>query len=165
MTMNQVISANLIETGRQPQNAQEHAKAKRLYKAYRWTWPMYWALGVKQGWRCAICGRMAKNAPLQVDHRHPKVVCEQIWSKGVKIWVGVSDIEGTRPMYAATKAEAARLAKEEALPLSVRGLLCPGRHFGCNRLLGRIDKPEWLAAALEYVKNPPAKQLDKTPNL
>lgn len=42
---------------------------------------------------------------------------------------------------------------------TVRGLLCGGRWAGCNAKLGRVDKPEWLKAALEYVTNPPAKIL------
>lgn len=42
---------------------------------------------------------------------------------------------------------------------SVRGLLCGGRYAGCNRKLGKIDTMDWLNAACEYIKNPPAKKL------
>jgi hypothetical protein len=131
-------------------------KTKRLWQAYRWTWERYWALGTKQGWRCAICGREAKNAPLNVDHRHPKFTAV----RGPKVgWAAWSDIDGTDKVWAATKKEALRLAKELALPLSVRGLLCPGRHRGCNRLLGRVDDPEWLEKARNYLLDPPAKSV------
>ena len=41
---------------------------------------------------------------------------------------------------------------------AVRGLLCGGKHFGCNRRLGRVDNREWLMNASEYVQNPPAQQ-------
>lgn len=44
---------------------------------------------------------------------------------------------------------------------SVRGLLCGGRHWGCNRRLGRVDNREWLMNATEYVNNPPAQQVLK----
>jgi hypothetical protein len=44
---------------------------------------------------------------------------------------------------------------------SVRGLLCGGRHWGCNRRLGRVDNREWLMNASAYVENPPAQQILK----
>jgi hypothetical protein len=40
---------------------------------------------------------------------------------------------------------------------SVRGLLCGGLRFGCNRRLGRVDNREWLLNASDYVQNPPAQ--------
>jgi hypothetical protein len=40
---------------------------------------------------------------------------------------------------------------------SVRGLLCGGRHYGCNRRLGRVDNGFWLDNASQYLKNPPAQ--------
>jgi Recombination endonuclease VII len=40
---------------------------------------------------------------------------------------------------------------------SVRGLLCGGRFWGCNRRLGRVDNREWLLNASNYVENPPAQ--------
>jgi len=51
----------------------------------------------------------------------------------------------------------------DALPKKqqVRGILCGGRWSGCNRKLGRLDKPEWLLAAYNYVFNPPARQILK----
>ena len=44
---------------------------------------------------------------------------------------------------------------------SVRGLLCGGRHYGCNRRLGRVDNVQWLQNMVEYLKNPPAQQVLK----
>lgn len=44
---------------------------------------------------------------------------------------------------------------------SVRGLLCGGRHYGCNRRLGRVDNVFWLQNMVEYLKNPPAQQVLK----
>jgi hypothetical protein len=58
-----------------------------------------------------------------------------------------------------TKKAATEAAREEALPLSVRGLLCAGRYAGCNRKLGRIDDPIWLDRLSAYLKNPPAKKI------
>ncbi|HZS43382.1 MAG TPA: endonuclease VII domain-containing protein [Candidatus Paceibacterota bacterium] len=40
---------------------------------------------------------------------------------------------------------------------AVRGLLCGGRWAGCNRKLGRIDRPDWLRAVIAYLENPPAQ--------
>jgi hypothetical protein len=42
---------------------------------------------------------------------------------------------------------------------SVRGLLCGGLRFGCNRRLGRVDNREWLLNASSYVNDPPAQQV------
>jgi len=142
---------------------QERAKDKRLWKAYRWTLAMYNALGEKQGWRCAICGRAVKEAPLQVDHKHFKIWAIRGAKSGQLGWFAeVAEYDVFE--WAKTKVGAVRLAREKALPLSVRGLLCPGQHgTGCNTKLGRVDKPEWLAKALEYVTNPPAKTLDFKP--
>lgn len=84
-------------------------------------------------------------------------------------WVAtVPEIRGVIA-FGKTKTEARREAKQLAMPQSVRGLLCPGRHGKaghgcCNRLLGRVDSPTWLRAAVEYLENPPAKKiLDKSP--
>lgn len=44
---------------------------------------------------------------------------------------------------------------------SVRGLLCGGRHFGCNRRLGRVDNVDWLRNALNYLLDPPAQKILK----
>ena len=55
-----------------------------------------------------------------------------------------------------TQKQAKALLMDAALPLSVRGLLCPGRYTGCNRLMGRVDKPALLRQFLNYLENPPA---------
>ena len=65
-----------------------------------------------------------------------------------------------------TQKDAIALVKRRATPHSIRGLLCPGRYTGCNRLMGRIDKPEWLRNVLHYLENPPAKKvLDLLPKI
>ena len=150
---------------REPRTKQEKDKAKRLWKAYRWTWATYWAWGVKQGWKCGICGRSAKNMPLNVDHEHFKVQSRRVdatagvFGLGFR-WMAYTVVQGRSLMkYAKTKMAAEAALREDALPLSVRGLLCPGRHRGCNRLLGRIDNPNWLMKALAYVQDPPAHGL------
>jgi hypothetical protein len=177
VTMNQVIPANLIDLGRLPQNPQEQAKAKRILKTYGWTWDMYWALGVKQGWRCAICGRTATSSALNgqldglnIDHTHFKVLARRLDPVvdralfGLNFrWLASTTVnEHEIQKYAKTKQVAIDAVKADALPLSVRGLLCPGRHGKagqgcCNRLLGRVDNPDWLEKARNYLLNPPAK--------
>ena len=59
---------------------QERAKDKRLWKAYRWTWAMYQALGTLQGWKCAICGRIATggHSTLNLDHEHFKIYTRRL---------------------------------------------------------------------------------------
>lgn len=44
---------------------------------------------------------------------------------------------------------------------SVRGLLCGGRHYGCNRRLGRVDNVEWLRNMVAYLLDPPAQRVLK----
>lgn len=156
-----------MENMTEPQTPQERAKAKRLWKAYRWTWGMYWALGTKQGWACGICGRIAKNMPLNVDHEHFRVQIQRVG----KLWHGNAVFKdgSCTPLLASPKKVILVAAiREVALPLSVRGLLCPGRHGKaghgcCNRLLGRVDNPDWLEKARNYLLNPPAKDLDISP--
>lgn len=166
---------NILLPNIEPQTPQEWAKAKRLWKAYRWTWAMYQALGAKQGWKCAICGRRADGGVsggldrLNLDHRHFTVRVyrnspEQI-ADGIPKWVAlVEDFDPVISACRGTKQAAIAAVKELALPCSVRGLLCPGRHGKaghgcCNRLLGRVDNPDWLEKARNYLLNPPAKDL------
>jgi len=148
---------------------QERAKDKRLQKNYGWTLRKVQSLERIQEGRCGICGRVPKpgGAPLNVDHIHFRVTmsrCADIltehWEKWpVKGWKA-EVLELDRPaFYAKTKVEAHRLAYDDALPHSVRGLLCAGRYRGCNRLLGRIDNIRWLEKTLAYLRNPPAKKL------
>lgn len=137
---------------------QEIAKNKRLLKAYGWTLAMYYVLEQVQGGVCAICGKPPKLVPLNVDHIHFKIQVKRCCSP-IKGWVAIVP-ELERPAwYAKTKAQAIRWAREDALPHSVRGLLCAGRYQGCNRLLGRIDNLNWLKKTIDYLKDPPARKI------
>ena len=144
-------------------------RAKRLWRNYRWTLDMYNALGEAQGWRCGACGREAipGGMPLNLDHEHFVVNTELTGSPAKhQKWRAKIVLKDGRDFvaYAPTKALAVAQVKDKALPHSVRGLLCPGRYRGCNRLLGRIDDIHLLESFLAYLKNPPAKQivLDKS---
>jgi hypothetical protein len=137
---------------------QEKAKDKRLQKCYGWTLGMYYDLLKLQNGRCAICGRLPKDKPLNVDHYHFRVIAERMKDSCVGKWVA-SVLELGVIEYGQTKIEAVEKATKFALPLSVRGLLCPGRHRGCNRLLGRVDDSVWLWKALAYIENPPARAI------
>lgn len=154
---------------------QEKAKDKRLWKTYRWTLTMYNALGDLQGWKCAGCGREFKDRQGNLDHEHLKVETYRIitdypfpekkWQAAVKFSDG-----RTYCGYGKTKVEAISDVKEKALPASVRGLLCPGRHGRaghgcCNRLLGRVDCIWWLEAMVRYLKDPPARKIAKSSEL
>lgn len=142
----------------------ERAKDRRLWKNYRWTLAMYNALGELQDWRCAGCGREAINAPLNLDHEHVKITAHRIitdYPSPQKMWEAKAVFKDGRVFTdrGLTKIDAINKVRETTLPQSVRGLLCPGRHFGCNRLLGRIDKIVWLEAMIKYLKDPPARKI------
>ena len=136
---------------------QEIAKDKRLRKNYGWTLEMYNALFALQGGVCAICGKPPKTMPLNVDHVHFHV--EATYDPTTRFWMGVVKECPVVRSWAETKKRAIQLTRDKFLPYSVRGLLCAGRHRGCNRLLGRIDNREWLEKALVYLKDPPARKI------
>jgi hypothetical protein len=144
---------------------QEKAKNKRLWKCYRWTLEMYNALGELQGWRCAGCGKHRDEKKLNLDHYHFKIVLmPTVNLPPDKKWVARTDFEGMHfSAYGKTQKEARENVKDQALPHSVRGLLCAGRHgTGCNTRLGRIDDPDWLDTIRRYLLNPPSRAIVKT---
>lgn len=138
-------------------------KGKRLWKNYRWTLAMRDALLKEQDGKCAICGRPENpDAPLNVDHFHFKVNAKRSDTPSrpdLKWWAVTYLGPIIISQFGTTKTEAIAKVREIALPLSVRGLLCPGRYTGCNRLLGRVDKPQWLRASANYLDNPPARKI------
>ena len=98
-----------------------------------------------------------------MDHKHFKVLTERYTDYGLNGFVN-----GWRAFvpeigvwgFGNTKKVAIDAAKALALPLSVRGLLCPGRHgTGCNTKLGRIDDINWLKSMIRYLENPPARKI------
>jgi hypothetical protein len=142
----------------------ERERGKRLYKNYRWTNEMYSALDNKQGHVCAACGQPPKEGgmPLVVDHEHFKIVFQRVYDG----WTTSVSFKDGRTCHGFGKTKAAAKADVEniALPMSVRGLLCPGRHGkaghgSCNRLIGRVDNVEWLKKVIHYLENPPAKSI------
>lgn len=126
-----------------------------------------------QGNKCACCGRpFDGQCRVEVDHEHFKVTALRLrkgGSTGIgrihpvppNGWIAIADLPFPSPCnwkWAKNKAEAVKLAKKDGMRHSVRGILCGGKFAGCNRKLGRIDKPDWLRAVLAYLKNPPARQ-------
>lgn len=126
---------------------------------------MYEALFELQGGRCRICGRPPKDKNLNLDHKHLKIQAFRTgFSEPGAKWEAWATLPDGHKLtrYGTTRAIAVNTARFAALPLSVRGLLCPGRHRGCNRLLGRVDDINWLKAAIAYLEEIPAKEiLDK----
>jgi hypothetical protein len=128
------------------------------------------AIIAEQGGKC-ICGRLLdETCRLEVDHEHIAVkdvqatraknsVFDQIGLKS-NGWYASTALLRT-PVWAKVKAEAVRLALKAGRRASVRGVLCGGRYAGCNRKLGRLDDPVWLAAARDYVADPPARRVLK----
>lgn len=152
----------------------ERARDKRYRKAYRITLGTYNEIGETQGWRCGACGRHQSEftVSLNVDHEHFKITLSRIMGEDLKpAWRAETHIR-FRDAYLAREAKTQKAAKaalkDVALPLSIRGLLCPGRYTGCNRLLGRVDNPEMLRNFLAYLEKCPAHQtifVDKLPVL
>lgn len=141
----------------------EQDRDKRLRKTYGITLDQYNTILEAQGGKCAICGKLPKNMPLNVDHFHFKITTQRDTSlEKINLkWKAIANIPGSNEVWSKTKEGAIQIAKERALPLSIRGLLCPGRHgIGCNTKLGRVDKIEWLESAINYLKNPPSRVLN-----
>jgi hypothetical protein len=141
---------------------------KRLQKTYRITLETRQKIAAAQNYRCGVCGRHEDEftVPLQVDHKHFKVQTQRSRHSSLK-WTAYTELDGrTHYAYADTQKAAIVRLKDVVLPLSVRGLACPGKYSGCNRLMGRIDKIEWLEKVLNYLRNPPAhKVIDRVPKI
>lgn len=153
------------------QEQRDRERDKRLRQTYGITLEQYNQILVAQDGKCAICGRPATDfsISLNVDHEHGKIRVRRVNSlnkdfmlfpPGIK-WVASVELRGKCIInYDRTKKQAVVDLKKHILPLSVRGLLCPGRHgTGCNTKLGRADKIWFLEKALEYLKNPPARKI------
>lgn len=138
----------------------ERDRDKYYRKHYNVGYDFYQRLGEIQGWKCGACGRHQSEftVPLQLDHEHFKI---SITGRRGR-WHGLAsfkDGSSTPTFTADTQKMLREIIKRAALPLSIRGLLCPGRYAGCNRLMGRVDDVKRLEGFLAYLKNPPAKRL------
>jgi len=134
----------------------DRKRDKYLRKHYSIGIDTYNAIGEAQGWKCGACGRPASDftVAMNVDHKHFSVEFQRL---SIHNWRAQTHMRGS-VFYemGRTKEEAKGALLRRVLPLSIRGLLCPGRYTGCNRLLGRVDRIEWLKAVLQYLENPPA---------
>jgi len=138
---------------------------KRYQQKYRITLDTYNKIGEAQGWCCGACGRHASEftVSLNVDHEHFKI--EMVRGSNDALgkpngWIASTTIRNFFiARWGSTKAKARKNLQDVALPLSVRGLLCPGRYTGCNRLMGRVDRIDWLKKVLVYLENPPAHSI------
>jgi Recombination endonuclease VII len=144
---------------------QQKAKDKRLQKEYRWTLEMYNELDRIQHHQCAICNRLFKTGG-NLDHEHFKIETSRMSPTSKTGWLASTTFKDGRRFFLQrkTKKDAIDALRDVALPASVRGLLCPGRHGSaghgcCNRLLGRVDDISWLQQSINYLKDPPAKKL------
>ena len=116
---------------------------------------LYDALAVAQDYKCGVCGRPFSDfsVSMNFDHRHFKVQFSRIADGN---WYAWTEFDGKRfDAVQRTQKGAIELVKRRATPHSIRGLLCPGRYTGCNRLMGRVDKPDWLRKVLHYLESPP----------
>lgn len=147
--------------------AKKRADRDKRYRAkYYVGVEFYDALLAAQDGKCGACGRPYTDftVSMNVDHFHFKVRYARIADGN---WYAWTEFDGKRfDAVQRIQKDAIALVKRRATPHSIRGLLCPGRYTGCNRLMGRIDKPEWLRNVLHYLENPPAKKvLDLLPKI
>lgn len=129
---------------------------------------LYDALAVAQDYKCGVCGRPFSDfsVSMNLDHEHFTVRLEAtevggpFWKYNLR-WRAWTVLKDGRMFekYAKTQRAAKESLKALVTPLTIRGLLCPGRYTGCNRLAGRVDKIDWLEKLLHYLKNPPMKQV------
>jgi hypothetical protein len=156
-----------IPTHRMEQyTSKERAKDKRLWKNYRWTLARYNELGDVQEWRCAGCGKHVSEKSLNLDHYHFRIELRRALPSELTYWPEIkwyafTTIDGQEfKGQGRTQKVAREVLKDQALPFSVRGLLCAGQHGrGCNTKLGRIDDVVWLDKMIKYLNDPPARKL------
>ena len=147
----------------------ERSRDKRLQNTYGITLAQYNAILAAQDGKCAVCGRPATDftVSLNVDHMHFKVETVRIltdYPTPELKWQAKVTLPWAFVVYAhKAKYKAIAEVKRQAMPLSIRGLLCPGRHGPagtcCNRNLGRVDNISWLEKTLAYLKDPPARKV------
>ena len=139
----------------------ERTRDKRYRKTYRITLDTYNKIGDAQGWRCGGCGKHADEfkVSMNVDHEHFTITLKRNplggWFASTHIRFRDADLS----CWGKTQRAAREALKDIALPLSIRGLLCPGRYKGCNRRMGRLDDPIILRNLAAYLENPPARQV------
>ena len=142
------------------------AREKRYLKKYGpfMTLELYDKILAAQDYKCGACGRPASefSIAMNIDHEHFRVDVTRTPAQvsGILKWTAATTVQNLLIVrYAKTQKEAIALVKASAMPYSIRGLLCPGRYTGCNRLMGRIDKPDWLRKVIFYLENPPARKV------
>lgn len=146
----------------------EQAREKRYRQKYGIGIEDYNRLLEAQDGCCAVCGRPATDftVSLNIDHQHFKVsvyrynpTFEALPLPDVKWIAHAETIDPYTYWGGKTKQEAIDSCKTNTMKKSIRGLLCPGRYSGCNRLMGRIDNLPWLRKVIAYLENPPAKKV------
>lgn len=138
---------------------------KYLLKHYGITLAERDAIVEVEGKVCPACGRdLTGDTRIEVDHAHYKTTAVKI---GKKAWLAQSDFRGRTlaESFGHTKDFAIKTCRRLALRASIRGVMCGGRHAGCNRKMGRVDKPWWLRRVAEYLDNPPARKVLDLPLL
>ena len=143
---------------------------KRLQSTYGITLEQYNKILEVQGGCCAACGRPSTDftVSLNVDHEHFRVKVYRrdagsLFEPDCK-WQAHTRVQTKFIIrIARSKEQAIAECKKSAMPYSVRGLLCPGRHGPagtcCNRNIGRIDNPDWLRKVIVYLEDPPARKV------
>lgn len=143
-------------------------REKRYFKKFGpfMTIDLYNQILAAQDYKCGACGRPATDftISMNIDHFHFKIQTRR-FSKGEVCdpsykWQAYTTIDTTSlSVGGKTQKAAIESLKKAAMPRSIRGLLCPGRYTGCNRLMGRIDKPDWLRKVIVYLEDPPARKV------
>lgn len=101
------------------------------------------------GNQCEICGRCT-HISLSIDHFHFRITATRTKELFKPKWQAqvTPPFKGTSVHFAETKEKAIKAAKAEALPLSIRGVLC----HSCNRGLPFFyDNPALFLKAASYL--------------
>jgi hypothetical protein len=143
-------------------NDKDRARDKRYRKTYRISLDTYNKIGDAQSWRCGGCGKHADEfkISMNVDHEHFTITL--VRDELTDGWIADTYIRfrnARLSRWGKTQKAARAALKDIALPLSIRGLLCPGRYKGCNRRMGRLDDPIIMRNLATYLENPPAMQI------
>lgn len=159
-----------METGEAKTAAKKRAERNKRYAAKFYLadgCALYDALAVAQDYKCGACGRPFTDftVSMNMDHEHFKITLYPVTDPRLLAmnlrWRARTELKDGRAFekYAKTQTAAKNDLKATVTPMTIRGLLCPGRYTGCNRLMGRIDKVDWLKKVVHYLENPPMKKV------